>query len=227
MKKNPNSGKRMPDEEPPKTKPSRRQQKKDRTKQEILTAALHLFRTKGVEHTAAKEISDKAKIAEGTFFNYFPTKEDLALYFFQKGTNDLIDWYENQSELRKAPIHEKLFGIVHHQLEQIEPYEEFIGAVFFRSLQPQSRLNALSLESQELRLKYLRFIGGVLQEAAVHKEIPDVGDLGAYGFGLFYMGIVTFWLHDNSRGKQKTLALLDRSLKALATFLSKGGWDWK
>jgi AcrR family transcriptional regulator len=209
-----------------KRKPSRRQENKEKTKQRILAAALHLFRTKGVENTTAKEISKRAKIAEGTLFNYFPTKEDLSLYFFQKGTDDLIAWFRSNTELQKAPLSEKLFAIIHRQLEQIAPYEDFIGSVFFRSLQPKSKLNALSLESQQHRIKYLCFIGELLDEATRRKEIPQLGDIGAYGVGLFYIGIVTFWLHDTSQGKQKTLAFLDRSLKLISNFLRKGGWDW-
>jgi len=36
------------------------------------------------------------------------------------------------------------------------------------------------------------------------------GDFGAYAFGLFHLAIVTHWLRDRSRGKEQTLALLDR-----------------
>jgi AcrR family transcriptional regulator len=226
MKTNKNAGRKRKNSAPGKAKTSRREENKERTKQRILQAALHLFRTKGVEPTTAKEISTRAQIAEGTFFNYFPTKDDLALYFFQKGTDDLIVWFRANAALQSAPLREKLFAIIYRQLEQISPYEEFIGSVFFRSLQPRSKLHPLGLESQEHRLKYVRFINEVLHEASKRNEIPVVGDLGAYAFGLFYIGIVTFWLHDTSRGKQKTIAFLDRSLEVINGFLNKGGWDW-
>jgi AcrR family transcriptional regulator len=204
----------------------KRDQNKERTKEQILEAALELFRRNGLDGTTTKQISRRAGIAEGTLFNYFKTKEDLALYFFQKETDDLIEWFEKDSSLQKAPLAEKLFAIIHRQLEYISPYEDFIGAVFFRSLQPRSKLSPLSLGSQELRLKYLKFIRDVLADAEGKEEIPNVGELGAYAFGLFYMGIVLHWLHDTSRGKQRTLALLDRSLKLGTQVLKKGAWDW-
>src|ERR1041385_2070201 len=157
----------------------KREQNKERTKEQILSAALKLFRRQGLEATTTKQISQKAGIAEGTLFNYFKTKEDLALFFFQKETHELAQWYGKEANLQRAPLPEKLFAIIHRQLEYIAPYEEFIGAVFFRSLQPHSKLSPLSLESQELRLKYLRFVREVLAEAEEKKEIPRVGDLGA------------------------------------------------
>lgn len=210
-------------------KPARagkRDQNKERTKERILDAALELFRKHGLDGTTTKQISKRAGIAEGTLFNYFKTKEDLAVYFFQKETHDLIEWFQRETRLQNASLPEKLFAIIHRQLEYIAPYEDFIGAVFFRSLQPHSKLSPLSLDSQELRLKYLKLIREVLSDAEEKGEIPHVGALGAYAAGLFYIGIVMHWLHDTSRGKQKTLALLDRSLNLAAQVLRKGAWEW-
>jgi AcrR family transcriptional regulator len=207
-------------------RPGKREQNKEKTKRRILNAALQLFKEKGLDRTTTKEISKRSGIAEGTLFNYFKTKEDLALYFFQKETEDLIEWFRADGRLQKAPLSEKLFAIIHRQLGYIEPYEDFIGAVFCRSLQPSSRLSPLSFESQELRFKYLRFIREVLAEAEEKDEIPPVGGLGAYAVGLFYLGVVAYWLQDGSRGKQKTLSLLDRALNFGAQVLKKGRWEW-
>ena len=215
------------EKEKARTKPAgKRDRNKEKTKEKILAAALELFRENGLDGTTTKQISQKAGIAEGTLFNYFKTKEDLALFFFQKETHDLVEWFGKEARLQRMPLPEKLFAILRRQLEYIAPYEDFIGAVFFRSLQPHSKLSALSLESQELRLKYLHFLREVLAQAEDKKEIPAVGDLGAYAVGLFYIGIVTHWLHDTSRGKHKTLALLDRSLNLATKVLKKGWGDW-
>lgn len=204
----------------------KRDQNKEKTKQKILAAALRLFREKGLDATTTREICKKAGIAEGTLFNYFKTKEDLALYFFEKETDDLVKWFRSETRLQKAPLPEQLFAIINRQLEYIAPYEDFIGAIFFQSLKTHSKLSPLSLQSQELRLRYLKFISEILSAAEERKEIPNVGDLGVYGVGLFYIGIVMHWLHDSSQGKQRTLALLDRSLKLGTQVLRKGGWDW-
>jgi len=210
----------------PKPKTGKRSENKARTKRKILEAALELFSTKGFYQTTTKQISLKAKIAEGTLFNYFKTKEELALYFFELELEELIDWFERQKHLQSATLPEKLFAIVHHLLERITPYEEFIGAVYLRALQPVSKLNPLSLEHQALSVRYLRFIRGVLEASEAAQEIPPLGDLGAYGFALFQMAIITYWLHDQSANKEATLALLDRSLKMAGAVLRKGGWEW-
>ncbi len=199
---------------------------KEKTKQAILRAALALFAQRGFYQTTTKAISRKAGIAEGTLFNYFQTKEDLALYFFQEEVGGIIDWYERDSSLGQATLPERLFAIIHHLLERLAPYEDFIGAVYLRSLQPSSKLNPFSIDSQEQNFRYLRFIRDILAEASAAGEIPKVGDLGAYAFCVFHLAIITYWLQDRSAGKEQTLALLDRCLKLATHLLTRGGWDW-
>jgi len=207
--------------------PGKREANKERTKREILKAAMDLFSGKGFYQTTTREISRKAKIAEGTLFNYFQTKEDLALYFFEQEIANLITWFSGQKRLEKADLPERLFAIVHRHLERISPYEEFIGAVYLRALQPVSKLSPLSLASQELNVRYLRFIRNILSEAEAKEEIPRVGDAGAYVFAIFHLAMISYWLHDASPHKEDTLALLDRSLQMARSILrSHGGWEW-
>ncbi|MCK5571177.1 MAG: TetR/AcrR family transcriptional regulator [Bacteroidetes bacterium] len=206
--------------------PGKRAKSKEQTKARILKAALVLFGKKGFYKTTTKEISRKAKIAEGTLFNYFKTKEDLALYFFETELQNCIEWYYKDDYVQAAPLPEKLFGIVQHYLDRVEPYQEFLGAVYLRALQPRSKLNPLSLEVQELRVRELMFIRDILEEAEEKEEIPPLGDFGVYALGLGFLGVVTYWLHDRSEGKENTMALLDRALTLANNVLRQGGWEW-
>jgi len=204
----------------------KRVENREKTKQAILEAALELFSKRGFPATTTKAISRKAGIAEGTLFNYFRTKEDLALCFLEREILGLIQWFQQQERLSKAPLAEQLFAIIQHHLERIGPYEDFIGAVYLRALQLSSKLSPLSLERQEINLRYLKFIRELLSAAEAKGEIPKVGDFGAYGFGLFHLAMMTHWLHDRSSGKEDTLALLDRCLKIATGLLARGSWEW-
>jgi AcrR family transcriptional regulator len=206
--------------------PGKRAKSKEQTKAKILKAALALFGKKGFHKTTTKEISRRARIAEGTLFNYFKTKEDLALYFFETELQGCIDWYYQDDYVQAAPLPEKLFAMVQRYLDRIEPYQEFIGAVYLRALQPRSKLNPLSLEVQELRIRELKFIRDLLEEAEEKEGIPPFGDFGVYALGLGFLGIVTYWLNDRSDGKENTMALLDRALTVGNNLLRQGGWEW-
>src|SRR5205814_6965458 len=51
-----------------------REQKKLEQREAILTVALELFRAQGFDATRVQDVTERLRISEGTFFNYFPTK---------------------------------------------------------------------------------------------------------------------------------------------------------
>lgn len=55
----------------------RRERKKEETRRRITLAALELFHEKGFDATTVDEITERADVAKGTFFNYFPRKETV------------------------------------------------------------------------------------------------------------------------------------------------------
>src|SRR5205809_7827049 len=102
----------------------RRAQNKAAIRKRIVTAALSLFQTKGFDATTTKAIARKAGIAEGTVFNYFRTKEDIALHFFEQEVDQAIVSVRENPRLRKAPLEEKLFALVQGSVwQQIDVYD--------------------------------------------------------------------------------------------------------
>jgi AcrR family transcriptional regulator len=57
-----------------------RERKKQKTRESIQRAALRLFAKQGYEETTIEQIAAAAEISPSTFFNYFPTKEDVVLF---------------------------------------------------------------------------------------------------------------------------------------------------
>jgi len=55
----------------------RRERKKEETRRRITLSALELFHEKGFDATTVDEITERADVAKGTFFNYFPKKESV------------------------------------------------------------------------------------------------------------------------------------------------------
>lgn len=63
---------------------NKRELNKRLRKENIYAVAVELFRKQGFDETRVEEITQAAGVAKGTFFNYFPTKEDVLLYIGER-----------------------------------------------------------------------------------------------------------------------------------------------
>src|SRR5215831_6621858 len=199
----------------------RRAQNKQKIRENIVKAALSLFQTKGFDATTTKAIARKAGIAEGTVFNYFKSKDDIALYFFEAEVDHAMASVRENPRLRKAPLPEKLFALINSQLEYLAPYERFIGTALIHALKPHSSLGPFNHRAMELRHRYLRFVEELIEETIPRKQNP-LGFLASEIFWIYYLGVLLYWLYDTSPGKEHTLAFLDRSLNIGVSMLKQG-----
>ncbi len=108
---------------------SRRERKKDETRRRIFEVAVELFRSKGFEETTVDEITEKADVARGTFFNYFPTKESVLAYLSE---SRLVDAEEHAAELFASPkpARVKLIDLFLHAASAYEVDRELSRFVF-------------------------------------------------------------------------------------------------
>ncbi len=61
------------------TRPDRRAQNRDRTRQALAEAAIELFATQGYGATTVEQIANLAAVSPRTFFRHFDSKEDVLL----------------------------------------------------------------------------------------------------------------------------------------------------
>jgi len=69
------------------TAQDRRTRRMERRREGILAAAAQVFAAKGYHNATTREIAEAADLAEGTIFNYFPTKHDLLVAVFERGAD--------------------------------------------------------------------------------------------------------------------------------------------
>ena len=55
----------------------KRKVRKENTRKKVFKAALELFANEGFEKTTIEDITKKADVAKGTFYNFFSKKEDV------------------------------------------------------------------------------------------------------------------------------------------------------
>ncbi|HSU82721.1 MAG TPA: TetR/AcrR family transcriptional regulator [Thermoanaerobaculia bacterium] len=191
-----------------------RENHRERTKRQILDVALALFQEKGFRPTTMRDIADRAGIALGTTYNYFPTKEHLALYFFEAALERVLARHRREAPA-EASLEEKVFLLIALELEEVEPYREFLNVIVTQAMVPTSPLHPYSLENQRLKNRHLEYVAELVREAIDRGELPALGyeSMMLSAFWVFHLGMVMFWLNDESPHKEDTWVLLDKSLR--------------
>lgn len=134
----------------PETRLGRRERKKLRTRALIQREALRLFLEKGFEATTIEEIAEAADIAPSTFFNYFPTKEDVVL---QDDLDPVLLEAIHVEPAGLGPI-AMLRNAIHHVFSRLTPEQ---NAIFRRRL-------ALMASNPTLRAAFLNQSASQLDE---------------------------------------------------------------
>jgi AcrR family transcriptional regulator len=208
---------------------SLREDHRERTKRQILEVALALFQEKGFRPTTMRDIADRAGIALGTTYNYFPTKEHLALYFFEAALERVLARHRREAA-PGASLEEAVFLLIALELEEVEPYREFLNVVVTQAMVPTSPLHPFSLETQRLKNRHLEYVAELIRAAIDRGELPALGyeSMMLSAFWVFHLGMVMFWLNDESPNKDDTYVLLDKSLRfILGALRQNGGSDGK
>jgi len=79
-------------------------QKGQETREKLLRAAEEVFGQKGYYETSIVNISQEAKVAQGTFYNYFPSKKDIFDELIQQYSRELR--LAIKEEMRKSNNYE-------------------------------------------------------------------------------------------------------------------------
>lgn len=88
-------------------KPSRRERRKREVRERILEAAMRRFIRQGFDDTTVDQIADDADVAQKTFFNYFPTKQQLFRELAAARIDELQEILEEERE-RGGSTQEKI-----------------------------------------------------------------------------------------------------------------------
>ncbi|MCP4352995.1 MAG: TetR/AcrR family transcriptional regulator [Desulfobacterales bacterium] len=63
---------------------TRVERKKEKTRHNIITAAMKLFKKQGYDATTMEQIAEETDIAKGTLYNYFPAKEAIISEYIRR-----------------------------------------------------------------------------------------------------------------------------------------------
>jgi AcrR family transcriptional regulator len=131
-----------------------RERKKQRQRQEIIEAAVELFRERGFEQTRVQDILDRAQISLGTFYNYFSGKSAVLDDFAAALLDGYAELARQELDARDLSVAERIRGLTRACAQAFTIDPDFMTAVVSQS---QSFGVSGQLPTQNVRVyEYLR-----------------------------------------------------------------------
>lgn len=179
---------------------------RERTRLELLRAGADLFAEAGFAAATTRALARRARVAAGTVFNYFPSKEALAAAVLAGSL--AAAWEERERERRAGEsAEEALFALVATELRHLAPHRSWVAELVESGLSPLRRGADEGVSA--LRAAHLERVEDTLRRAGL--RAPD--EVALHLYWTLYLGVLSFWSHDASERQSATLALLDRSIQ--------------
>ena len=203
------------------------------TRQNILQSALILFRNEGYENTTIRDIAKKAKIALGTIYIYYASKEEIVLEYYTKKQNDLYRDIQNRfygepetvknvsnktTKARSMGLAESIKLLFETQLKTLQPDKHFLSGLAGAAATAGSSVSPFSKSASDVRNIHIRMLEEIVENSkdkidpSVKKELPGL-------LWFLQMGIIFYWLHDTSKNSKYSLELVNTLTNILESLI--------
>lgn len=189
---------------------------KTATRKRILEVAQEQFAGQGFDATTTRDIAGAARIAVGTLFNYFPTKEAIVECLVNQAYLGVAERFTNAGDQAEPrTLEEELFAHVAAVLRKLNPYRKYLPAALETALSPLA--TARDGETPSLRVAHLET---VVQIVTRHGRQEALSTFALQMYWTLFTGVLAFWATDRSPKQEDTLALLDQSLAMFVGWLT-------
>lgn len=192
-------------------------EKGEQTRSAILDAALHLFRQKGFDETRMRDIAGEAGVALGAAYYYFPSKDSLVQAYYRIVQEEHERRLAAAMDGRKLDLRQRLGLVFHTKIDILKDDRKLLGAIFRYAGEPLHPLSCLGPATADTRRQSL----ATLRQALDGESLPtDVRDLLPLAMWALQMGLLVYFIYDNSPEQRRTRKLIDSSLDLGVRILS-------
>lgn len=196
--------------------PASTPRKSEETRQRILQAALGVFRERGFEAATMREVAAAAGMAVGAAYYYFPAKDAIVFAFYEEAQQTMQPALEAVLA-RNASLEPTLRGIIQVKLDTFRENRQLMSALASH-VDPHTPVSPFSANTVAIRERDQHYFEQAVAQARV-KLPKNIAPYLPRLLWLYQMGILLFWVFDESPGQHRTTVLLDGTLKMLTITL--------
>lgn len=191
------------------------------TGERIFQTALELFRTEGFENATMRDVAQSAGVATGAAYYYYPSKDAIVMEFYRRASEEMEAKLEDAAT-GGAKFENRLRNLIGVKLDHFRPNRNILRALLRTGADPAHALSPFSAGTKQIRDADIAWFRRVLSDSSIH--VPRDLEPALPGILWFFqMGVIFFWLIDDSPGQKRTSELLDAAVKVVARLLRLSG----
>jgi len=190
----------------------RKSAKSDATRARILEAALRVFRERGFHDATMREVASAAGVAVGAAYYYFDSKTALVMAFYDDSQAHLVPAIED-SLAQSRTLEQRLRVIVTHKFDYFAPNRALMSALSAH-IDPRHPLSPFGAGTADIRNRDIAFYARAVSDSGV-RLAPSIAPYLPRLLWLYQMGLMLYWVYDDSPRQERTRQLFFKSLQII------------
>jgi len=183
--------------------------KAETTRSRILDAALDLFQSRGFDATTMRDVASRAAVATGAAYYYFDSKEAIVMAFYQRAMDQMQPLLDDALDGSRS-FEAGLDNLIRIKLEYFAPHRSVLRALLRNGADPAHPLSPFSDETKAIRESDTSYFTRLLERHAARTPRDFVPHLPGI-LWLYQMGVIFFWVIDDSAQQKRSFRLLKQS----------------
>lgn len=165
--------------------------------------ALALFRERGFEKTTMRDIAREAGLSLGAAYYYYRSKDAIVLSYYESIQERHLG-AAREVFARTDDVGERLAAAFDAKLELLRGDRRLLGALFRAIGDPESPVSLFSEQTEKTRRESIALYAEALTPAGLPEPVRETAALGLWAA---HLGLLLYFLHDESKGAARTKAL--------------------
>src|SRR5579862_7556085 len=187
------------------------------TRAHLLATALRVFRERGLEAATMRDLASAADVSLGSAYYYFPSKEAIIQAYYDDVQAEHARRVSGALSGGEFSFKERLAVAFHSKLEILQGDRKLLGALFRYTGEPEHPLSALGTGTLQNRQQSI----SVFTSAIGTERLPeDIRAILPTALWALHLGILLYFIYDDSPQQERTHRLVDGVLTLLTRFLA-------
>jgi AcrR family transcriptional regulator len=181
------------------------------TRQRLLEVSVKAFEDEGFEAATLRGIAKSAKMSLGAFYYHFGSKEDIVMELYKDSLRTFQKEVDSEDWASKN-FSQALARTLELRIDSMKARQPIFRQLLKHAMDPESQISPFSEASLEIRQSSILIFEKMI--TAVELKVPSSlkADFPRL-LWLLMMGIILFWIHDQSPAHKRTYKLIQMASK--------------